>query len=190
MSVVNSCFCSSKLSNKLASIALGSLCACVAMFAWFSLQFRCRVCNNTSFLLRLIHGSWYSADSAWVKTWALFISTVSWTWVHTPHIHTLNHFIRTCPQILLACLARSIRASFCLTRTWKQESRWRWSGCRETPKRNIAPSGPPHPTPLTRCGMRSPLFLRRCVSVDKHIQYMCLCELSYYSSLCCCCCWS
>ena len=34
-------------------------------------------------MLRVIHGSRYSADSAWVKTRALFISTVSWTWVHT-----------------------------------------------------------------------------------------------------------
>lgn len=80
------------------------------------------------------------------------------------------HTCTVCPQILFTSLIRSIRASFCLTRMWKQESKWRSLGCRETPRRSIAPSGPPHPTPLTQCGMRSLLFSRRCVWVDKNFQ--------------------
>ncbi len=124
-------------------------------------------------MLSVIHGSWYSADSAWVQTWALFISFVSWTCVHTKeHIHTVYHFTYACPHIIFTCLTRSTQASFFLTRMWKQESRWRWLGCRETPRRNIAPSGPPHPTPLTQCGMRSLLFLRRCVGRHTSDIYM------------------
>lgn len=61
--------------------------------------------------------------------------------------------------------SRFIQASFCLTKMWKPAWRWRWLGCQGTPRRNIAPSGPPPPTPLTLCGTRSHLFLKRCVRV-------------------------
>lgn len=59
--------------------------------------------------------------------------------------------------------SRFIQASFCLTKMWKLAWRWRWLGCRETLRRNIAPSGPPLPTPLTLCGTRSRLLLKRFV---------------------------
>lgn len=78
-------------------------------------------------------------------------------------------------QILLSCLSRSFRASFCPTRMWKRVLRWRWLGCQETPRRNIAQSGPPHPMPLTQCGMKSLLFLKRCISVEKITKSECVC---------------
>ena len=90
----------------------------------------------------------------------------------TGHVHSVDQFVHVGHQVFLTCLTRSIPASFYLTRMSKQGLRWRWLGCRGTPRRNIAPSGPPHPTPLTLCGMRSLLSLRRCVSVHQSCSNM------------------
>lgn len=124
------------------------------------------------------------------KTWALLISTESWTWIHTTgHVHTQPSSQAYACHCILLILLRSTRASFCLTRAWKLAWRWRWSGCRETPRRNIAPSGPPHPTPSTQCGTRSPLSLRRCPKYAKNAVHMRTIVFERARNPLCCC-WS
>lgn len=132
--------------------------------------------------------SWY-----WAKAWALFIPPVSWTWVNTMERTQTGTDFNVLSWI--SHRTRFIQASFCPTRAWKQEWRWRWSGCQATQRRNIVPSGPPHPTASTQCGTRSLLFLRRFISVQKFKKkkkkrWMCRCKSSSISALCCNCCLS
>lgn len=98
---------------------------------------------------------------------------VSWYWARKPGLYlypSVGQYNRTqsrvTPFAFTPCftsrlLARFTRASSCPTRAWKRAWRWKSSGSRATPRRNIAPSGPPRPTPSTQCGTRSPSFSRR-----------------------------
>lgn len=106
-------------------------------------------------MLRVIHGFLVLSEEAW----PLFIPPVSRTRAST--IGPQQTHAVTFMSCFTSRLTRFTQASSCPTRAWKRAWRWKSSGSRATPRRNIAPSGPPRPTPSTQCGTRSLSCLRR-----------------------------